>query len=255
MQTPLALREQMKQGPVLGCINVIPNMLVVEEMCASPCDFVWIDNEHGPHTMSDVSAAIGICLGYGKNPIVRVPCAEDWAVKWVLDQGARGLMFPFINTGEQARWAISACRYPLQGHRGFCVDIAAMRWGVDAATYVRRANEEIAVILQIEHREAIGNLEDIVAQQGWDMLFVGPMDLSSSYGKLGQLDDPEVSSAIDLVVKRAHEADGFVGTIGLSTEDIRRRLDQGFDFVAMVSDTSLLQAALKERWEQLGRPW
>jgi len=108
-QTPESLMARMERGPVIGIINLIPSTIVLEQLCSVPFDFMWMDMEHGPSSVLDLGAAASICIGRGINPLVRVPCVADWAVKWVLEQGVRGVVFPFVNTGEEARYAVSAC--------------------------------------------------------------------------------------------------------------------------------------------------
>jgi 2-keto-3-deoxy-L-rhamnonate aldolase RhmA len=250
-QTPEPLSARMERGPVIGIINLIPSVIVVEQLCSAPFDFIWMDLEHGPSSVLDLGAATSICIGRGITPLVRVPCIADWAVKWVLEQGVRGVVFPFCNSAEEARFAVSACKYPPQGHRGYFPDVPAARWGVDAATYVERANDEIAVILQIEHRTAADRIEQIAATAGADLLFVGPMDLSGSYGKLTQVDDPEVSAAIDRTLAAGKAAGRRMGILAGTPDAIRRRLDQGFDFICVSPDISLLNQAVGKYWEQV----
>ncbi len=251
LQMPPPLAEQMARGPVVGPINLIPSPVVVEHLCAVPFDFVWTDMEHGPNTVHDLASAVGICLGRGITPLVRVPGVHDWAIKWVLDQGVRGIVFPFVNTVEEARQAISGCRYPPAGHRGYFPNIAANRWGTDPGDYFARANHEIAVILQIETDAAARCVEQIAALEGWDVLFVGPMDLSSSYGKLGELEDPEVASAIDRVRDAAHDAGRYAGILAVTADDIRRRLDEGFNFVVVNPDVCILSDAIGRYWDDI----
>lgn len=250
-ERPVTLQQRMKTRPVCGPINLIPSTLIVEQLCAMPFDFIWTDMEHGPQTMHDIGAAVSICIARGICPIVRVPCAEDWAVKWVLDQGAMGIIFPFINTVEEARRAISACRYPPVGHRGYFPDVAANRWGLDNAAYVTQANADVCVILQIEHDDAVRNVEQIAALPGWDMLFIGPMDLSASYGKLGQLDDPQVSGAIDRALRAAHAAGRFAGILAATPDQAKLRLDQGFDFLGLMPDIGIVSGAIRRYWDEV----
>ena len=252
LRMPRPLVEQMKEKPVLGPINLMPSALLVEQFCAAEFDFVWLDMEHGPHTMEDISNAIPICLGRGVTPIVRVPGVHDWALKWVLDQGARGVIFPFINSAEDAQAAISGCRYPETGHRGYFPNVAAMRWGMSADEYFARANDEIAVILQIETAEAVEALEEIAAVDGWDALFVGPSDLSISYGKIGQVDDPEVSGGIDRVLEFARAAGKHAGILAVAPEDVARRVDEGFDFIAVKPDVMIVEDAISDYARQVG---
>ncbi len=243
-ETPPPLAEQMDEGPVIGPINLMPSALMAEFLAAAGFDFLWVDMEHGPHTIEDLAAAVPICIGRGVTPIVRVPGVLDWSCKWVLDQGVRGVVFPFVNSVKQAREAISACTYPPEGHRGYFPTIAANRWNVDEEAYPDRADEEMAVILQIETGAAVEQIEKIAAVDGWDVLFVGPMDLSSSYGKLGQADDPEVADAIDRVRAAAVDAGGHAGILAVTPEQVRRRVDEGFDFIALQPDVGIVQDAI-----------
>ncbi|MGD9497997.1 MAG: HpcH/HpaI aldolase/citrate lyase family protein [Armatimonadota bacterium] len=245
---PPPLSQQMAHGPVIGPINLIPSQIIVEHLCAVPFDFVWVDMEHGPNTIHDLGRAVTVCLDRGISPIVRVPEVADWAVKWVLDQGVRGIVFPFVDTVEQARRAIAASRYPPAGHRGYFPDVAANRWRTDPIDYFRRADDEIAVILQIESRQGVESVDRISRLEGWDVLFVGPMDLSSSYGKLGELDDPEIVAAIDRVREAAHGAGRYAGILAATPEAIGERVDEGFDFVVVNPDVSIIRDALGAYW-------
>ncbi len=250
-ETPPPLADQMDAGPVIGPINLMPSALMVEHLCAAGFDFVWVDMEHGPHTIEDLASAIPICLGRGVTPIVRVPGVHDWATKWVLDQGVRGVVFPFVNSVEEAREAISACTYPPAGHRGYFPNVAATRWGTSVDDYYRRADDEVAVILQIETDTAVQSIEQIAELDGWDVLFVGPMDLSSSYGKLGRPDDPEVSDAIDRVRDAALEAGGHAGILGVTPEEVLRRVNEGFHFIAAKPDVMIVEEAVSGYRDQL----
>lgn len=252
-QLPESLTARMERGPVIGIIHLIPSTIVLEQLCGAPFDFVWIDMEHGPSSVLDLGTAASICMGRGIIPLVRVPCIADWAVKWVLEQGVRGVVFPFVNSPEEARFAVSACKYPPEGHRGYFPDVPAARWGVEPATYVERANREIAVVLQIEHRTAVESIEQIAAVDGTDLLFIGPMDLSGSYGRLTQVEDLQVSAAIDRTLAVAKAAGRRVGILAATPDAIRRRLDQGFDFIAVSPDVSLLHDAVHDYWGQIAR--
>jgi 2-dehydro-3-deoxyglucarate aldolase/4-hydroxy-2-oxoheptanedioate aldolase len=230
----------------MGMINLAPSQVHTELLCSMGFDMLWIDMEHGSHSVAEAGQAMAAAFGRGVTPVVRVPEVADWAVKWVLDQGARGIVFPFVNDAEMAKRAISACRYPLEGHRGYCPDVAALRWKMDPATYVQRANQDLTIMLQIEHEDALAQLDDIGELPGWHVLFVGPMDLSSSYGKLGQVDDPQVAGAINRVREAAHAAGRFAGILATTPEMVRRRTDEGFDFILLAPDLAFFRQALQE---------
>lgn len=250
---PPPLSELMAERPALGPINLIPSSIVVEHLASVPFDFIWVDMEHGPNTLADLGAAVSICLGRGITPMVRVPEVADWAVKWVLDQGVRAIVYPFVNTVEDARRAISASKYPPAGHRGYFPNVAANRWGTNPTDYHTRADDEITVILQIESAQAVAAVEEIAALPGWDVLFVGPMDLSSSYGKLGQTADPEVSLAIRAVLEAAHAADRYAGILAVTPEEVEQRIAEGFDFIVVNPDVGILASAVESYWSDLAR--
>jgi len=249
--TPTPLAEQMNAGPVIGPINLVPSALMVEYYCTAGFDFVWVDMEHGPHTIDSLAHAVPTCIGHGVTPIVRVPGVLDWSVKWVLDQGVRGIVFPFVNSVEDAHQASSACKYPLTGHRGYFPHVAANRWGASLDAYPDRADAEICVILQIESDAAVQQIEGIAALDGWDVLFVGPMDLSASYGKLGQVDDPEVSGAIDRVREAALGAGRHAGILATTPEQVTQRVGEGFRFIAAAPDVAIVEQAFTDYAQSL----
>lgn len=246
MPLPPPLHETMTRRPVMGMINLSPSPIHTELLCALGFDLLWLDLEHGCHSVAEAGAAMATAFGRGVTPVVRVPEVADWAVKWVLDQGARGIVFPFVSDAATARQAISSCRYPLAGHRGYCPDQAALRWGLPVPEYVERANEEITICLQIEHENALPHLEAIGELEGWHVLFVGPMDLSSSYGKLGQVDDPQVAGAIVQVHEAAHAAGRRAGILATTPDMVRRRVDEGFDFILLAPDLTFFRQALED---------
>ena len=151
-------------------------------------------------------------VGHRVPCIVRVPAAEEVAIKRVLDLGATGIIAPQVNTAEQAAAVVRAARYAPQGQRG--VGLArAHGYGFQFQSYVESANEQIAVIVQAEHALAVENIEQIVQVEGVDAVQLGPYDLAASLGKMGQVDDPEVTQAIDHVTKTCQAANHAVGLL------------------------------------------
>ena len=145
--------------------------------------------------------------------IVRVPGSEEGPIKKILDQGAEGIIVPQVNTAEQAANIVRFARYSPAGSRG--VGLArAQGYGLRFQQYLETANERIAVIVQAEHARAVENIESIVKVEGIDAVLVGPYDLAASLGKMGQIDDPAVTDAIEHVTKTCQAAGIPLGCFG-----------------------------------------
>ncbi|CAJ1402757.1 unnamed protein product [Effrenium voratum] len=182
----------------------------------------------------------------GAEPVVRVPWAEPVVVKRVLDLGAQSLIFPLINSPEQAKLAVEATRYPgLGGVRGV-VSIGRMNnYGAQSPHYYQEAAAQICNIMQIETMEAVDNIEAIAAVDGVDALFVGPSDLSASMGFIGQPRHPEVRAVIEKAFSRILATGKAAGFLTANKEDAQWALEQGCSFVAVGSDMQMLTAAAK----------
>lgn len=169
-------------------------------------DVVWVDTEHGLMDPIQVQNALVGARAGGIPAFVRVPWHDAVMAKPLLDIGADGIIFPMIMNAEDARKAVAACRYPPEGERGFG-PFRALRYGsVDTLEYVNTYSRKVWAILQIEHIEAVRNLDEIVKVPGIDAFIVGPCDLSGSMGVLGQVNRPEVKKAMDEVAAKAKAA-------------------------------------------------
>ncbi|WP_062260333.1 HpcH/HpaI aldolase family protein [Endozoicomonas arenosclerae] len=203
-------------------------------------DWVWIDTEHGPIGVTEMHKMISATRGTGVLPIVRIPANQDWMVKSALDAGARGIMFPFINTKEEAEKAIASLRYPPEGVRGFAPMVAAQEWGMSVSEYTRVANEEVIGILQIESATAVKNIDDILSVSGVDMILIGPYDLSGTIGLLGEVNHPKVEALIEQVIVSAKKRNVPLGTVAFNEQDMKKRIEQGFQFVGVAVDSLLI---------------
>ncbi|HYL81737.1 MAG TPA: aldolase/citrate lyase family protein, partial [Candidatus Acidoferrum sp.] len=164
-------------------------------------------------------------------------------IKRILDSGAYGVMIPYVNTREQAVAAVRACKYPPAGVRGIAGSPRAAGYGRDTAEYLKRANDEILVILQVETPEAIQNLEEIGKVPGVDMLFIGPMDLATSMGHFANPAHPEVQAAIAKVEAKAKALGIPLGTISGSWEQAKGLYDRGYQLITLISDSVLISKA------------
>lgn len=202
-------------------------------------DFVVIDMEHVPVDVPQVADLLRAVAGTPAQTIVRLPWNDQVMVKRVLDAGAQTLMFPYVQTAQEAQRAVSFTRYPPQGVRGVAAIHRASRYGrVDG--YLKQANEHICVIVQLETPQALQELPAIAAVPGVDALFVGPGDLSASMGRLGEVAHPEVQAALADAARAAREHNKPIGIVGQSPEVVRRLLAYGYDFAAVGSDMSMM---------------
>ncbi|MAF02298.1 MAG: 2-dehydro-3-deoxyglucarate aldolase [Herbaspirillum sp.] len=202
-------------------------------------DWLLIDMEHVPLEFTDVQNLLRAVDCGSAMPIVRLASNDHTLAKRALDMGATTLMFPFVQTVEQARAAAAAMRFPPQGTRGFAAMHRASRYGT-WSEFGRRADAAVSCIVQLETPEAIARLEEIAAVPGVDALFLGPGDLSAAMGKIGNLADAEVRAAIADVARRAHAVGKPVGIVGPTPLMVREFVAMGYDYVAIASDMGMM---------------
>jgi len=217
----------------VGLVVTLADPAVSELAGDAGYDFTWIDMEHAPHTLQTVMGHVMAVRGTGCAPFVRVPWNEHGIIKPVLDLAPAGVIIPMVNSAELAAAAVSACRYPLAGTRG-CGLRRGNRYGaMPFPDYLEQSRHEPLVIVQIEHVDAVSNLDEILAVPGIGSVCVGPCDLSGSMGKLNELDDPEVNRVLDEICRKVKSAGIMLGTAGAPFERWRRR---GVDWIALTSD-------------------
>jgi len=215
-------------------------------------DWLAIDMEHGIVGLEAAQTLIQVLAATPAAAVVRVPWNEPVVVKQVLETGPVGIMFPQVNTPEQAEAAIKAIKYPPEGIRGIGCQRAA-GFGAWFDDYLQRANQEQLVVMQIEHIEAIENLEAILGVDGLDVVFIGANDLSASMGLLGQPDHPRVRDAISHVLAVARRKGVAAGLMAADAPDANRRFAEGFQFVGIGHDVGLLSAVCRRICSKLER--
>ncbi|MHC4201588.1 MAG: HpcH/HpaI aldolase family protein, partial [Planctomycetota bacterium] len=212
------LRARLARGEVtFGPIVVMPSPEVAEAMALAGFDWVWIDAEHGPIDVTTCQRMLQAVARAPATPLVRVADNDPAAIKTVLDAGAHGIVVPMVNSADEARRAVSACRYPPDGIRGLAAG-RAQGYGVEFEDYVATANREIQVIVQIETREAVDAVDEIADVPGIDVIFVGCYDLSASLGHTADVDHPEVLDALERVRAAAERRRIPAGTIALEVD-------------------------------------
>jgi 2-keto-3-deoxy-L-rhamnonate aldolase RhmA len=235
--------DKIKAGKLCRGIVITLNDLTVSELAAEAgYDFTWIDMEHAPLTIESALHHIIAVKGTDCAPLVRVPWNKAEVIKPVLDLAPAGIIIPMVNTAEEAKSAVLACRYPPTGIRG-CFVRRADRFGQTPFTeYLKASESEPLVIIQIETMEGVRNLDEILKVPGIGSICIGPLDLSGSMGKLGKTDDPEVNGVIDLICKKVKAAGILLGTASWPLEPWKNR---GLDWIAVTSDFASIVAYSK----------
>jgi 2-keto-3-deoxy-L-rhamnonate aldolase RhmA len=176
--------------------------------------------------------------------MVRVPSHDPNHVKRLLDMGLTTIMFPMVDSVADAEAVVAACYYPPRGRRGLATGgIRATGYGHDVKGYLDNISTRQMLMAQIETRGGLDAVEQIAAVDGVDMLFVGPNDLSTSLGHLGQGDHPTVRSAIDRIIAAAKAKGKWLGTVPTKERDAKTLFSLGFDLVISGSDVALLRDA------------
>jgi 4-hydroxy-2-oxoheptanedioate aldolase len=229
--------------PLMGMWVCSGSPLVAEICAGSGLDWLLIDTEHSPNGLESTLGQLQAVHGYPIVPLVRAPIGDRVIVKQLLDLGAQNLLIPMIDTAEQARDMVAAVRYPPHGVRGVGSALArASRWN-RLDDYLARANETIALFLQIETTDAVANVAEIAAVDGVDGLFIGPSDLAASMGLLGQQDHPDVIAAVSHCIRTVSELGKPVGVNAFAPATAQRYLDDGADFVLVGADVAILARA------------
>ncbi len=226
----------------IGLWSVLANPAATELLGAAGFDWLLIDMEHAPNELPDVQAQLQALRGTDASPVVRPPWNDMVWVKRVLDLGAQTLLIPFVQTAEEAAQAVAHMRYPPAGRRGVAGGTRAAQWG-RIRDYYMRAEEELCLLLQVESRQGLENLEAIAATPGVDGVFIGPADLSADLGHLGNTQHPEVQAAIEKAVRRIRAAGKAAGILARDEAGGRRWIEAGCNFVAVGVDAVLLAQA------------
>ncbi len=239
------LKRKLSAGKTtLGVWVSIPSPDISEILSTMGFDWLVFDTEHSPMDVSTAQVLIQAMKGEETTPIIRVAWNDPVLIKRALDVGAHGVVVPWVNSKIEATNAVKACKYPPMGIRG-CGPRRAAMYGFDR-DYLSRANEETMVIIQIEHIDAARGIDEILTTTGVDAFFIGPADLSASMGYLGQMTHPRVQETIDKILAAGKRARVPSGIFSYSLDHVPKLVEQGFQFIAVGGDTSLLIRGAKE---------
>jgi 2-keto-3-deoxy-L-rhamnonate aldolase RhmA len=236
------LKRRLKAGEkTLGLWTTIESPVVSELLSGLGFDWFVFDLEHSPMEVYTAQTLMQAMRG-PTTPIIRVEWNDPVPIKRALDVGAYGLVIPWVNNREEAKKAVAACKYPPEGIRG----CGPRRCSLFDPDYLKTANEEVLVVAQIETKEAVENVEEVASVDGVDVLFIGPSDLSASYGYLGKPEEPVVQRAIDKVLAATREAGIAAGIYTGGGKTLRDRYEEGFQFIAIGGDLDLLRRGAAE---------
>jgi 4-hydroxy-2-oxoheptanedioate aldolase len=246
LENQVKKRLRASQAAVGSLLN-FGDPLVAEMMASVGFDWLLVDTEHGPIEVSTLATMFATITRYPVVPLVRVPAISDEHVKRVLDAGAWGVLGPNVRTREEAERLVSACKYPPAGCRSLGSGRYALSFKTDPPTYFARANEEILVIVQIEHADGVKNIDEILSVEGVDALYVGPNDWCCSMGLAPSLEPPhpEFEEAMQRVLAAARRHGVAAGIHCGTPATVNRRLREGWQLVGLVNDHRLLLGAAR----------
>ncbi|BCJ07251.1 2,4-dihydroxyhept-2-ene-1,7-dioic acid aldolase [Pseudomonas sp. RtIB026] len=208
-------------------------------------DWLLLDGEHAPNDLRSLLGQLQAVAPYPAQPIVRPVIGDTALIKQLLDIGAQTLLVPMVESAEQARQLVRAMRYPPHGVRGVGSALArASRWN-SLPDYLDQADEQMCLLVQVENREGLANLDAICAVEGVDGVFIGPADLSAAMGHRGNPGHPEVQAAIDDAIVRIGRAGKAAGILSADEALARRYIELGAAFVAVGVDTTVLMRGLQ----------
>jgi len=248
------LAERLRAGETfISSWNIWPEPLLAEAAARSGFDCVTVDMQHGLHDPVSVMRAIGAVALAGKPAVVRVPVGDNAMVSRALDMGAEAVIAPMINTRAEVRAFVAAAKYPPLGERSWGPLRTRMLTGFDPETTLTTANASTLAVAMVETRSGLDVLDDILAVDGIDGIFVGPSDLSVtlSDGKRIAPGDTEIDDALRRIGERTRAAGKIVGAFAWGGERVQFFRDLGYRLIALGTDQAYLtrgiDAMLNER--------
>lgn len=246
------VKQKLAAGqPAVGTWLSLCSPLAAEYMAHMPWDWLVVDTEHSPIGFESTLHCFQAICTTDVIPMARVAWNDAQLIKRLLDAGAMGLVVPMVNSAEEAQRAVAAMKYPPDGIRS----LGGGRAIVYGDDYMLKANDQIACVVQIEHIEAVRHAEEILSVKGVDACFIGPNDLAGSMGLKPDMtvSNPEHEAAVQQVLRAAKSVGTPAGIHTPNAEHAARRIDQGFQFVAIASDANYMRQAGREALKRLGR--
>jgi len=234
--------------PLIGTMVTLADPQVIEVISSCGFDWLFVDGEHAPLGAMEIQGILQAV--HNRCPCaVRIPANQEVYIKQALDSGANGVIVPRVNDAEMARQAVGYAKYYPLGERSVGIS-RAHGFGMHFVEYVKTANERTAVIVQIEHKEGVENIDAILDVKGVNAVFIGPYDLSASLGKIGKLTDPEVVRCIHHVRDRCLATQTPVGIFTMDAGAVKSLADEGYTLIAVGMDTVMLGESAKRMLNQ-----
>ena len=226
-------KEKIKAGKsAYGVFVSMWSPAIVEIIGHIGFDFVLIDAEHSPMSAESCEQMVRAADCVNITPIIRVAMNIRQNILRYLDIGALGVMLPQVNSKAEVENVIESVKYPPEGKRGLA-SVRAANYGLTGSmgAYVKEANRETMVIVQVETMQAIDNIKEILAVPGTDVIFIGPSDLSSALGYPGQINHPQVQKMIVYLVDEIRTAGKVAGTIAYDLDTLKICKERGFKYI------------------------
>jgi len=242
------VKQKLGRGEVsFGSWLTLSHTAIAEIMSKSGFEWLAIDMEHSVIGIQDIEPLIQVIEASECVPLVRLWSNDPVLAKRVMDAGAYGVIVPMVNSRKDAERAVSSVKYPPDGQRGVGL-YRAQGFGVKFEEYKNSINQESLVIVQIEHKQAVENISEIVSAPGVDGVMIGPYDISGSLGVTGELDHPLVMQAREKVLSAAKAANKAAGihVVHPSLAAVQDRVKEGFTFIAYSTDAILLSSKCRE---------
>ena len=247
-----AFKQAMKDGKQLvGFWMSLGNPYTAELCAGSGYDFLTFDGEHCPIDIPIFLNLLQAVAPYRAPAVVRPPIGETYMIKQLLDLGAQNILIPIVETAEQAKRLVEAVRYPPRGIRGVAGAPRAARYG-HISDYLKTADEQVCLLLQIETRKGFDNFDAILAVEGFDGVFIGPSDTAAALGHLGNPMHPDVQKFIEECIVRIRQAGKAPGSLMVNEPAARRYLELGAQFVSVGTDIGILSQGVNALADRFG---
>ncbi|NOR32340.1 MAG: 2-keto-3-deoxy-L-rhamnonate aldolase [Sulfitobacter sp.] len=236
---------------VFGCWLGLADPYSAELMGTAGFDWLVIDGEHSPNDLRSILAQLQVLEASSSHPVVRVPIGETYLIKQILDAGAQTILVPMVDNADQARQLVRDVTYPPHGNRGVGYALSRAAQFSKIADYGLTADEQICLLVQVESRKGLENLDDILAVDGIDGVFIGPADLAADMGHMGNAAHPDVMAAIMGAIAKIDASGKAAGILSTQDDMTHAAIKAGARFVAVGADILILSHAaqsLATKW-------
>ncbi len=245
------LKTKLQAGKkTVGAWAQLASPFTAEIMSSAGFDWLMLDHEHAPGDFLNLISQIQAMKGTNCTPLVRASWNDFVAIKRILDAGAHGILIPYVNTRAEAELAVKACKYPMEGIRGVAASPRAVGYGQNSGNYLQRANSQILILIAVETPEAVSNLDEILQVQGLDGIFIGPMDLASSMGYLGNPAQSEVQAEIKKIEEKVIASGKILVTTTNTWEQAQKLFERGYQMLMLMADGITLSTLATQKVKQ-----